>query len=390
MDKQVKRKMKIKVPKKVTLLDLLNCLVGVGIYIILFYVALKYLPKLILFFMPLILGLIISIISNRLVTRLEEKFNIPRNRTSIVIVVLVTMVFVGFFIFVGYGIYSQISGSLSSVRSIIYEINKTIKIAEETINNLLVNTPISTNVREISIPKITTDNAIKLINEISMPFVNYFVDFVKNIPSFIVNIVFTILSAYVLIIDNKTVRKKLKSVFSKKVYDFFKYLQKEVILIFNGWLKAQIIVVGLVFLVLLAGMLIMQVKFPVLFALLIALVDALPIFGSGLFLWPWLVYTLIQRNFFDALVITSMYIAIQIIRNVIQNKIMSSDFGLNALGSIFILFIGFKLYGFVGLIFAIPIGVLIMSLYNFGLFNSLIYLLQKLFLCIKVFLTQIL
>lgn len=390
MDKQVKRKIRITVPKKVTLLDLLNCLVGVGIYIVLFYIILKYLPKLILFFMPLILGLIISIISNRLVTRLEEKFNIPRNRTSIVIVVLVTMIFVGFFIFIGYGVYSQISGSLSSVRSIISEINKTIRIAEEIINNLLVSAPISTNLREISIPKITTDNAIKIINEVSMPFVNYFVSFVKNIPAFIVNIVFTILSAYVLIIDNKTVRKKLKLVFPEKIYDFFKYLQEEVILIFNGWIKAQIIVVGLVFLVLLVGMLIMHVKYPVLFALLIALVDALPIFGSGLFLWPWFVYSLIQKDFFDAFVITLMYIAIQIIRNVIQNKIMSSNFGLNSLGSILILFIGFKLYGFVGLIFAIPIGVLIMSLYNFGLFNNLINLLQKLFLCIKVFLKDIL
>ena len=51
-------------------------------------------------------------------------------------------------------------------------------------------------------------------------------------------------------------------------------------------------------------------------------------------------------------------------------------FGVFGFILLFILFIGFKLYGFVGLIFAIPIGVLIMSLYNFGLFNNLIYLLQ--------------
>jgi predicted PurR-regulated permease PerM len=136
------------------------------------------------------------------------------------------------------------------------------------------------------------------------------------------------------------------------------------------------------------GMFIMKVKHPVLLALLITVVDALPIFGSGFFLWPWAVYCIIQKEIFNLIVIILVYAAIQFIRSVVQNRIMSSDYGLNAVMTIFILFVGFKLYGFVGLIFAIPVGVLIMSLYKFGIFDNFILSIKKLFLYTKMFLEQ--
>ena len=374
--------------KKISLIDLLNCFIAVVINLAIFYLVIRFLPKLLVFFFPLIFGFIISLISERLVERCEEKLNIPRNRISLVIVILVTVILVGVIFGIGYYIYQLILHSSIDVKILIKDLNATINEAESFINRILENSPFAANVSKITIPLITVDNAILYINELSEPIMNFLVNLIKNIPIIIVNIVFAILSAYVLINDNKEFRSSVKKIMPKSLYDLYKYLKKEVIVIFNGWLKAQFIVVALVFIVLLMGMFIMKVKHPVLLALLITVVDALPIFGSGFFLWPWAVYCIIQKEIFNLIVIILVYAAIQFIRSVVQNKIMSSDYGLNAVMTIFILFVGFKLYGFVGLIFAIPVGVLIVSLYKFGIFDNFILSIKKLFLYTKMFLEQ--
>lgn len=373
--------------EKILLIDLLNSFIAVAIYILLFYLVIRFLPKLVLFFLPLIFGIIISIISNRLVTRCEEKLNIPRKRTSLLIVIFVTVVLASIIFGVSFYIYKIILNSSIDVRIFIRDINSVINETERFVNNILSNSPFSTNMTKISIPLITADNVMSHINLILEPIVNFSVNFIKNIPVVIVNVVFAIISAYVLIIDNKSIRKNLKKVLPKSVYNFYKYMKTELLIIFNGWLKVQIIVVGLVFLVLLIGLLVVKVKHPFLLALFITIVDALPIFGSGFILWPWAVYCIIQKEIFKFIVILLMYLGVQFIRNVIQNRIMSSDYGLNPAFTILILFLGFNLYGFIGLIFAIPIGVLLMSLYKFGLFDGFITALKKLFSYLKIFLT---
>lgn len=373
--------------EKILLIDLLNSFIAVAIYILLFYLVIRFLPKLVLFFLPLIFGIIISIISNRLVTRCEEKLNIPRKRTSLLIVIFVTVVLASIIFGVSFYIYKIILNSSIDVRIFIRDINSVINETERFVNNILSNSPFSTNMTKISIPLITADNVMSHINLILEPIVNFSVNFIKNIPVVIVNVVFAIISAYVLIIDNKSIRKNLKKVLPKSVYNFYKYMKTEILIIFNGWLKVQIIVVGLVFLVLLIGLLAVKVKHPFLLALFITIVDALPIFGSGFILWPWAVYCIIQKEIFKFIVILLMYLGVQFIRNVIQNRIMSSDYGLNPAFTILILFLGFNLYGFIGLIFAIPIGVLLMSLYKFGLFDGFITTLKKLFSYLKIFLT---
>ena len=232
------------------------------------------------------------------------------------------------------------------------------------------------------------ENARTLINSVSTPVINFSVNFLKNIPVVIVNIIFVILSAYVLIIDNNVYREKAKIILPKSVHDLYRKFKEEVIYVFNGWLKAQIIIIGLVIMVLLIAFLLIKVKHPIFLSVLIAIVDALPIFGSGLFLWPWFVYSIIQGKLINALILLLAYLIIQFIRNVIQNRIMSTGFGLNGVVTILILFIGFKLYGFVGFIFSIPVGVFIISLYKFGLFDNFISLIKKLFLYFNDFVKQ--
>ena len=62
----------------------------------------------------------------------------------------------------------------------------------------------------------------------------------------------------------------------------------------GGWFRAQCKLMGLTFLLLTIGFLILRVEFPLLLGALIALVDALPMLGTGTILVPWGLLVLLQ------------------------------------------------------------------------------------------------
>lgn len=373
--------------KKTTIVDVINSLLPVIIQIAIFVLIVVIVPKLFVFFLPLILGYIIALISNKFVASLEEKFHIPRKRTSLLIVILVTLILLGIIALIVYLIYSQASKFVADIKSIVDDLNYHINAVEVFINAFLRLLPFDFG-KGINLPTLTGNNIMNLLNNFSKPIANYFLMFAKNIPLFIANTIFMILSAYILIIENEKVRAFAKKMVSNSIYEYYVFLKKEILFITNGWLKAQIITLLLVFVILTIGFLIIKVKYAVLLALIIAVIDALPIFGSGLFLWPWMIIDLVNGKFLELFILIIMYVAIQFVRNIVQNKIMSAELGLNPFLALLFLFLGYKLFGIIGFIFAIPLGILLISLYNFGTFNNFINSFKKFFSTLKVYLQQ--
>lgn len=380
MSKNVKK-------QSIELKDLFNSFLQIVIHIIIFILILYFLPKLIVFFMPLLFGFFISLISNRLVTALYERFHISRQKSSLAIVILVSIIFFALLFLLGMFLYSKIVNSVSDIKLIISDLNDLSKRIEIIINAFVESLPFE-NGRKITLPTFTTNNLINLVNNFSKPITNFSINLLKNIPVFLANIIFAILSAYIMIIDNTKLRLIAKNHISKKIYEYYKFLKKQSIYIFNSWFKTQLIVIILVFITLAIGFYVIKVRYFALLAFIIAIVDALPIFGSGLFLWPWMLLDILQGKIFDFIVIVLVYLIIQVIRNIVQNKIMSAELGLNSFTSIIILYLGFKFYGFVGLVFAIPVGIFVVSLYNFGAFDFFIMSLKNFYYLLRKYLQQ--
>ena len=59
-------------------------------------------------------------------------------------------------------------------------------------------------------------------------------------------------------------------------------------------------------------------------------------------------------------------------RQIIQPKIVGDSLGLPPFATLFLLYLGFKIRGISGMILAVPIGILAVNLYQFGIFDSLI------------------
>ena len=117
-----------------------------------------------------------------------------------------------------------------------------------------------------------------------------------------------------------------------------------------GWLKAQLILSGISFLILLAGLLLLKQPFAPLWALFIAVVDAVPLLGTGTVLVPWALVCLLQQNPMQALGLLLLYAATFLSRTTLEPKLLGRQLGLDPLVTLISLYAGYRLWGIGGML----------------------------------------
>lgn len=164
----------------------------------------------------------------------------------------------------------------------------------------------------------------------------------------------------------------------RRFFSFFKdSSQRKVIYVLGdlkratfGFFKAQIILSALTFLLSFFGLLILRVEYAALIALLIVIVDILPILGTGSVLLPWALICLLQGNIFMAAGLVILFIVIIIIRKSIEPKVLGERIGLSALATLVSIWVGFKVLGIAG-IFLFPLALIFYkALVKVGVINT--------------------
>ena len=100
------------------------------------------------------------------------------------------------------------------------------------------------------------------------------------------------------------------------------------------------------------GLLILGVEYAFLLALLVAIADLLPVIGVGTVMVPWSVILLLGRNFYLGFGILILYLAIELMRQITEPKLVGKSLGLHPLLMLFSTYAGFYLFGLLGMILA--------------------------------------
>lgn len=142
-------------------------------------------------------------------------------------------------------------------------------------------------------------------------------------------------------LKNLTNKKTFKT--AKKVKDIFKDC---VLKMLGGYAILMLVT----FAEILIGLLILGVKNAGLTAVLISVVDILPVFGAGTVLLPWSFLSVVSGNTGFGIGIAVLYITVTVIRNFLEPKIVGSKMGTNPLFVLITMFLGLRLLGFLGMI----------------------------------------
>ncbi|MBQ8833835.1 MAG: sporulation integral membrane protein YtvI [Oscillospiraceae bacterium] len=130
----------------------------------------------------------------------------------------------------------------------------------------------------------------------------------------------------------------------------------------GSWLTAQLKLAGVTLTVLCLGLLLLRVRYALLWALGITLLDALPVLGTGTVLLPWALICFLQEDTARAIGLLGIYAVISLTRSILEPKLVGRHLGLDPLATLVALYAGYKLWGIGGMILAPLLTVTAMQL----------------------------
>ena len=130
----------------------------------------------------------------------------------------------------------------------------------------------------------------------------------------------------------------------------------------KGYLKSGLILMGITFIILITGRMILKVPYFILIAIAISIVDVLPVLGSGVFIVPWSIISFILGNSYLGKGLAVIYIILIITRQVLEPKILGKEIGVRPLYTFLATILGSLILGPVGLILGPLIAVVVTSI----------------------------
>lgn len=306
---------------------------------------------------PLILAFITATALEPLVRLTHQKTKLSRN----VGVLLVFLLFLALMLLIGYVITTKVVTEVirfvENIPIYIYTLNDVWQSLQVGLNNLSHNIP-KEFVAEISnqIDQFINNTRLELLTYVNVENVKSFFTY---IPFFLVNTLVYMIALFFFMADLPTIRRKFYSYMKDETADKVGFMLGSTTSFFKGFMKAQFLVSIVIFVVTLAGLL-MMVKpgLAVVMSLVIWFIDLVPILGSILILAPWALYQFIMGDVVLGLQLSILAAVLLIIRRTLEPKVMGTHIGLSPLAALISLFLGIKLFGVIGVVLG-PLAVII-------------------------------
>ncbi|MDE7286088.1 MAG: sporulation integral membrane protein YtvI [Lachnospiraceae bacterium] len=363
----------------------LKVFVNLGIMLALLLFCIFVLPRIVIYFMPFVVGWIIALIANPLVKFFEKKFRIKRKAGTAFVIISVIALVIGAGYFLGVKLVEEMTEFISALPEMwentqkdFAEIGQKLAMASKYLPKEVQNTfkNISANVEEY---------LGDLFGGLSTPTIEALSRFAKNLPSILIGIIMSVLSAYFFVAEKDYVPQLLSKALPEAIIERFNMIKRGLKRAVGGYFKAQLKIELWMYVLLAIGFTILQVRYAFLIAIGVAFLDFLPFFGTGTVLVPWAVIKFLSADYKMVIGLLIIWGVGQLARQLIQPKIVGESIGLSSIPTLFLLFIGFKAGGVVGMIIAVPIGIIVLTMYEEGVFDTTLNSLKILYASLSNF-----
>ena len=328
--------------------------------------------KAIFYFMPFVIGWILSVIAGPLVTFLEKKLKIMKRLGSAITIILVLALCIGLIYLIISQIWEEISVLIRNFPSMYHDLERGLSQIGTQGNTLFERFPEQIQNSWATLMNNLDDTASSLIGRIGEPTIEVAGNVAKRIPSVLIGTIVAFVSAYFFIADKENLGEWVKKVVPKSITSRLLLVGENLKYTMGGYFKAQFKIMGVVFAILLVGFTLMQIRFSILLAIVIAFLDFLPFFGTGTALIPWAIYKFLVGDYKMVAALVILYGVTQLVRQLIQPKLVGDSMGLNPLYTLFLLYLGYRVGSVLGMIFAVPIGLILLNLYQAGAFDYIL------------------
>ena len=318
------------------------------------------------------IGWFIAYIASPLVNWLEKRLKLVKKLGSALIIILVLGALIFVIYFVVSRMWREVSSLIQDMPSMYADLEKVLDKTGQNLNGVFQMLPegIQNGWREMMGD--LDQSAGNLMGSLSEPTVTAAGNVAKRIPSILISTIVTIISAYFFIAEREELIVWSKKVAPDPLVNRMSMVMSNLKYAVGGYFKAQFKIMFVVYIILVIGFAVLKVHFSFLLALLIAFLDFLPFFGTGTALIPWAVYQLVTGNFRMLIGLLILYGVTQLVRQLIQPKLVGDSMGIRPLPTLAFLYIGYRIGSVLGMIFAVPVGMIIINLYKAGAFDYIL------------------
>ncbi len=357
---------KMREPYKKYLKVFMNLATALAILLIVVFVV----PRIIGFFMPFVVGWIIALIANPLVRFLDEKIKIRRKAGSAIVIIAVIALIIAGGYWIGAILVRQTAGFVSGLPELWQAVEADVSNAGRTLENFTQYFSPELQKQIENILNALTGFISSIANNLGSPTVTAVGNFAKNLPSIFVGVIMCLLSAYFFVAQREEVIRVFHKYMPESFQEKWSLMYHSLTNAVGGYFKAQLKIEIWMYFLLLIGFFILKIPYALIIALGIAILDFLPVFGTGTVLIPWAVIKILGGNYKMAVGLLIIWCVGQLARQLIQPKIVGDTVGVPAIPTLFLIFIGYKVGSVAGMILAVPIGIILANMYQAGFFST--------------------
>ena len=322
-------------------------MVGVAMF------GIKYLLPIV---MPFVIAFVIAYFLQGPVTFVEKRFRLPHRPLAVLLVLAFYVVIGGLIALVGVKV---VSGAINLVGELPALYIKNVYPFFVDILHNLERVLIRLDLGELNAASGSSGQVIQsfsnMISSLPGKAMDLVTGFAVSLPGLFVNIVVMIICTFFITTDYRRLTgfclRQLNED-SKKIFLEIKEYVVGTLLVCIG---SYLIIMSVTFVELSIAFSFIGINHAILVAACIAVFDILPVLGTGGIMIPWAILMAVYGNYPLALELFLIYVAITVVRNIIEPKIIGGQLGLHPVVTLVSMFVGVEFFGVIGL-FGFPIG----------------------------------
>lgn len=179
---------------------------------------------------------------------------------------------------------------------------------------------------------------------------------VKSVPSALLFVIVTVVASFYFTCGYDSIKKSLGKMIPHPGAQRLRGFIASGADMIKFYLRANLIICAVTFGILFFGFTVLKFKYVALTALIIAIVDFLPVFGVGIALIPWSLFEFIGGDYTSGFGLLLLYLFCALARQLLEPRLISEKVGLHPAATLAAMYLGFRFMGILGMLF-LPLAV---------------------------------
>lgn len=326
----------------------LRKLESVFIFFIIYVIAFVIFFGTLRFTTPFILAIIFALLLKKPTSYLSKKFRIKGWLASLFTTTLFFIIIISILSLLTLSFTLETIDMTADIKNIISSYSSEIDIFLNNIEEFLSAYKISIN-SEIIANHISS--LISSILGIASTVLQYLIKFLSYIPFIISTTFFTIIATY--LFTKSFIQKDNILKITVQNHSNVTILKKDLKKLASDYIVSYLFLMFISTITSFLIFTILGIDYALTLSILVGIFDILPLLGMAIIYIPLTIFYVLKGKTSIAILLLISFLVLCIIRQILENKLMSSSLGITPIESIIAIFIGMQLGGFLGIIFCL-------------------------------------